>query len=60
MSKSKTWQTCSFIELGSWLHLAAERAQRITRSKMVKENLDEAQFYLDQMQLKLNDVKENL
>lgn len=50
----------SFTELGYWIHTLVEHAMQSIDSVKVKEDLESAQYFLNLMQAKLNDIKENL
>lgn len=57
---SNSWKMCSFTVLSGKLCLVIRRALHLTDSVKVTNSLAEAQYYLDMMQKKLDDIKKNL
>jgi hypothetical protein len=60
MLNENDWKMLSFQELGSWVHLLTKRALRSKSTPKIRVDLQAAQDYLDAMQKKLNDIKENI
>lgn len=54
------WRMTSFADLGQWVGLLTKRALRSKSVPKIIVDLESAQGYLDAMQMKLNDIKENI
>ena len=60
MPNENDWKLMSFMELGSWVYLLTKRALRSKSVPKINLDLENAQEYLDAMQTKLNEIKENI
>jgi len=56
---SDDWRMLSFVELAHFVQLFTQRALH-TKSNTIRVDLENAQQYLVAMQVKLDDIKENI
>lgn len=58
--KNGAWRNYSFQELANFVHLLSKRASHRTDGTKTQKDLYDAQNYLNMMQSKLDELKNNL